>query len=84
MEGQSQGLGVLIADDNVDAAQAFATLMPYLSGRPMVALVAFDGQQSARLATGTARPHVVVMDIEMPFMNGCEAASAIKLVTGDS
>jgi CheY-like chemotaxis protein len=50
----------------------------------MAVIVAFDGEHAARLATGPAKPHVVVLDIEMPVMDGFEAASAIKRVFGDS
>jgi CheY-like chemotaxis protein len=49
----------------------------------MTTIVAFDGEQAARLATGAAKPHVVVMDIEMPVMDGFQAAIAIKLALGE-
>ena len=84
MEERPKGLRVLVADDDVDAAQALASLLPYLSRRPMVVIVAFDGEQAAQMATGPAKPHVVVMDIDMPVMDGFEAASAIRRVVGDS
>ena len=84
MAERPERLRVLVADDDVDAAQALASLLPYLSRRPMAVIVAFDGEHAARLATGPAKPHVVVLDIEMPVMDGFEAASAIKRVFGDS
>ena len=77
------GLRVLIADDDVDSARALAKLLPILCSQPLDAIVAFDGEQAARLATIAPRPHAVVMDIEMPVMDGFQAASAIKLALGD-
>lgn len=83
MEERPQGLCVLIADDDVDSARVLAELLPYLCLEPVTIIVAFDGGQAVRLATGAVKPHVVVMDIEMPVMDGFQAASAIKLALED-
>jgi CheY-like chemotaxis protein len=58
-------------------ARALADLLPILCSRSIGATVAFDGRQAARRATVAPRPHVVVMDLEMPVMDGFQAASAI-------
>jgi CheY-like chemotaxis protein/two-component sensor histidine kinase len=65
---------VLIADDNVDAAESLAILLR-LSGHSVV--VAHDGIAALRLAS-CERPDVVVLDIGMPGMNGYEVARSLR------
>lgn len=84
MAEQPAGLCVLIADDDADAARALADLLPLLSARPMAVMVASDGGEALRLATGPLRPHAVVLDIEMPVMDGFQAATRIKKALGEA
>jgi signal transduction histidine kinase/CheY-like chemotaxis protein len=65
---------VLIADDNVDAAESLAILLR-LSGHSVI--VAHDGIAALRLAS-RERPHVVVLDIGMPGMNGYDVARSLR------
>ncbi len=65
---------VLIADDNVDAAESLALLLR-LSGHCVV--VAHDGLAALHLAA-RERPDVVVLDIGMPGMNGYEVARSLR------
>ena len=65
---------VLIADDNVDAAESLAILLR-LAGHDV--LVAHDGPGALHLATHE-RPDVVVLDIGMPGMNGYEVARCLR------
>jgi len=65
---------VLIADDNVDAAESLAMLLR-LAGHRVV--VAHDGLAALNLA-GRERPDVVVLDIGMPGMNGYEVARQLR------
>jgi signal transduction histidine kinase len=65
---------VLIADDNVDAAESLAILLR-LSGHRVA--VAHDGLAALRLAA-RERPDVVVLDIGMPGMNGYEVARSLR------
>jgi CheY-like chemotaxis protein len=65
---------VLIADDNVDAAESLALLLRF-SGHCVV--VAHDGLAALRLAA-RERPDVVVLDIGMPGMNGYEVARSLR------
>jgi YesN/AraC family two-component response regulator len=68
---------VLIVDDDRDVALALADLLPLVSPRPMVISLAFDGRQAVTQALSPlAPPHVVILDMEMPLMNGLEAAMA--------
>ena len=67
---------VLIVDDNPQVRHELATLLP-LAGPIEVAGTAADGREALHLAE-TFRPEVVLMDLEMPEMDGCEATRQIK------
>jgi len=66
---------VLIADDHGVVRQGLRTL---LEKSPEICVVgeAADGREAVRLA-GELNPHIVVMDIAMPLLNGIDAAAAI-------
>jgi CheY-like chemotaxis protein len=65
---------VLIVDDNEDAASTLATLME-VSGYEV--RTACDGL--AALQTADAwRPQIVILDIDMPVMDGIEAARQLR------
>lgn len=68
------GRRVLVVDDNKDAADSLAMLLG-LSGAQVH--VAYDGP-SALAAVPIYRPHVVLLDIGMPGMDGCTVASRIR------
>jgi CheY-like chemotaxis protein len=74
---------VLIADDHADAAEMLSALLQAISPVPMVVFVAFDGLQAVRLATRAPYPDVIILDIDMPGMNGIEAAGAIRQALGE-
>ncbi|HEU5074005.1 MAG TPA: ATP-binding protein, partial [Polyangiaceae bacterium] len=65
---------VLVVDDNVDAAEVLAALLE-LRGHEVA--IAHDGVQALSLVE-SARPAVVLLDIEMPGMNGYEVARAVR------
>ncbi|HTT04644.1 MAG TPA: ATP-binding protein [Steroidobacteraceae bacterium] len=65
---------ILIADDNGDAAESLAMLLR-LNGHDV--RVAHDGREAITLAH-VFRPHVALLDLGMPQMNGYEAARAIR------
>ena len=64
---------VLVVDDNVDAALSLARLLKF-EGYEVA--TAHDGTQALRQAQ-SSHPDIVVLDIEMPIMNGYEAAHLI-------
>jgi CheY-like chemotaxis protein len=67
-------LRVLVVDDNVDGAEALCSL---LASMGCTTAVAFDGAQG--LATAwTFRPHLALIDLEMPDMSGCDVARLIR------
>jgi len=70
-----KGIRVLLADDHFLVRQG---LRKYLSHHLDLELVgeASDGEEAVKL-TDLLKPDVVVMDINMPRMNGIEATSSI-------
>ena len=75
---ETDGLRVLVVDDNIDSAESLSQVMQIL-GYPVA--VAHDGVEAVEMA-GTWRPAVVLMDIGMPRMSGLEAARAIRARPG--
>jgi CheY-like chemotaxis protein len=65
---------VLVVDDNVDAAVSLARLLKF-EGYEVA--TAHDGTQALQQAQ-SSHPDIVVLDIEMPIMNGYEAAQRIR------
>jgi len=67
-------LRIVIADDNRDAAESLAILLQ-MDGHQVS--VAHDGAEALAVVTAV-RPHVAVLDIGMPGMNGYEVAQRIR------
>jgi PAS domain S-box-containing protein len=65
---------VLVVDDNLDAAETLAELLA-LSGHDV--RTAHDGP-AALEAAGRFRPEVVLLDIGLPGMDGCEVARRLR------
>jgi len=72
--GSGGGLRVLIADDNRDAATTLGALLE-LMGHEVVH--AYDGEAAVRDAAAFD-PHVVLLDIGMPKLNGYEACRLLR------
>lgn len=70
----SRALRILVVDDNRDAADSLATLLE-MHGH--TGLVAYDGAGALEKAE-KLRPHVALVDIGMPTMNGFEVAQRIS------
>ena len=69
-----EALRILIAEDNPDAAESLKML---LQGLGYEAHVINDGE-SAVPAASALRPHVIIMDIGLPGINGYDAARRIR------
>jgi DNA-binding NarL/FixJ family response regulator len=67
---------VLIADDNPQVRQELAILLP-LAGDIEIVGEAVDGREAICLAQAL-QPEVVLMDLEMPVLDGFEATRQIK------
>lgn len=70
---------ILIADDNHDAADSMAMVLEFLGYETCTA---YDGQQAVDQAR-TFSPDVVILDINMPVMDGYAAASALRMTGGE-
>ena len=69
-------LRILIADDNIDAAQMLSML---LETQGHVATITHDGHAALKLAR-ELQPHLVLLDIGMPGLNGYEVAKAMRAI----
>jgi signal transduction histidine kinase len=65
---------ILVVDDNIDSAESMA-LMLQLSGHEVA--TAHDGLEGVKLAR-EFRPHVALLDLGMPKLDGYEAARSIR------
>jgi CheY-like chemotaxis protein len=70
----TQGLRVLVVDDNRDAADSCATLLE-LSGHRVK--TAYSGKRALELGE-SFRPDVILLDIGLPDVNGYEVARRIR------
>lgn len=68
------GLRVLVVDDNRDAADSLGLLLDSLQARVRVF---YDGA-SALAGIETFRPDVILLDLGMPGLDGCETARRIR------
>lgn len=66
---------IIVADDNRDAADALAALIGAMG---FEAAVAYGGQEAVD-ACEAERSALVILDVEMPRMDGCEAARPMRL-----
>lgn len=72
----TQSIGVLIVDDQADVRRALSGLLKmfpdcFLAGE------ANDGQEALNLAS-KIKPDVVIMDVNMPGMDGFEATKQLR------
>lgn len=70
------GQRILIVDDNAEVRRELRTLLP-LAGDLEVVGEAADGLEAVRLAEAL-RPHVILLDLQMPVLDGYGAARRIK------
>jgi DNA-binding NarL/FixJ family response regulator len=72
----SQPVRVLLVDDSAEFAESARALLA-ADARIEVVGIARDGDEAIALAT-ELQPDLVLMDIEMPRLNGVEATRAIR------
>jgi DNA-binding NarL/FixJ family response regulator len=73
---------VLIADDHAIIRRGLRTLLEHEPGIEVIA-EASDGREAVSIAR-RERPHVVVLDITMPLLNGIEAGRQISEMLPDT
>jgi signal transduction histidine kinase len=77
-QARAESLRILVADDNVDAAETLGTLLQVL-GHTVTQV--HDGE-AAVAAAASAEHDLVVLDIGMPKLNGYEACKRIRAQAG--
>lgn len=70
----SSRCSVVVADDNREAAD---TLVEILGAMGYSAVATYDGRQAVA-ACAALEPDLAILDVQMPFLNGCEAARLIR------
>jgi CheY-like chemotaxis protein len=70
----SRKLRVLVVDDNIDAAETLAMFLEY---RGHAVRVCHEGPTALALAD-QYRPEVLLLDIGLPGMNGCDVARTLR------
>jgi len=73
---------LVIADDDRDTAETLGDLLRLLVPPPVEILLVFDGEEALAAVTGQRTPDAVIMDIEMPRMNGVVSAAGIPSALG--
>jgi CheY-like chemotaxis protein len=68
------GRRIRVADDNRDAAESLAMMLELMGNEVRTG---GDGLEAVELA-GAFRPHLILLDIGMPRLNGYEAARRIR------
>ena len=74
--GDRSGWRILLVDDSAQVRQELRTLLSLVGDIEIVGEAA-DGREAIRLAQAL-QPEVVLMDLEMPVLDGYEATRQIK------
>ena len=72
---------ILVADDHPGFAESLAMLLEGSCPAGTSIAVVLNGHEAV-LAAGTQRPDIAILDIDMPVMNGMDAAVAMRTLAG--
>ena len=78
MTGMPQAATVLVIDDNVTLARAFAQVLARAGWHVRTAHTAEDGLHLARVQL----PDVIILDVRMPFVNGIGFLYRLRALPG--
>ena len=70
---------VLIVDDNPENRMLIVAMLDELGGSGLPVTVVEDGHQALDFITQGGAPDLVLMDVQMPIMNGLESTEKIRL-----
>jgi signal transduction histidine kinase len=73
------GKRILVVDDSRDAAEMLASLLELMGNEVRVA---YDGEEAVQIALAY-RPHLILLDLGMPRMDGFDACWSIRRSWGD-
>ena len=74
LDAQLSGKRILVVDDSRDAAEMLASLLVLMGNEVRVA---YDGQEAVQTALAY-RPHLILLDLGMPRMDGFDACRGIR------
>jgi CheY-like chemotaxis protein len=77
-QAPAPALRILVVDDNRDGADTMAML---LDGMGFVTRTAYDGEE-ALAAVAPFRPHVILLDIGLPRVNGYDVCRQVRRMPG--
>jgi CheY-like chemotaxis protein len=78
----TDALRVLVVDDIEEVAEMLAEAITEVSPVPVYTFIGYDGAEAVTLAVEFS-VNVAVLDIDMPVMNGIDAALAIRRAIPD-
>ena len=76
--GESAGRTILVVEDYYDTR---LMLKAMLEAQGYVVLEAVNGQEAVEVAT-RARPDLILMDLDLPILDGIEATNRIRMDAG--
>lgn len=71
----AEPLNILVVDDNIPSAQTIGWMLELIGH---TAVIAHDAAGAMRIASGTSKPDVIVLDIGLPDMNGYDLCRELR------